>query len=72
MRYMAELEELIEDYRAFALNAIFATQTDQIARDKLLKRTHKVIGPPGEQRTSHDQDCQETRQRNHARAQKET
>lgn len=54
-RYMAELEELIEDYRAFASNAILATQADQVTRRKLLKKTQKVIGPE-----SHSQDCQET------------
>lgn len=45
-RYMAELEELIEGYRAFAANAHLSTQADRAARHRLLKRTHKIIGPP--------------------------
>jgi hypothetical protein len=43
-RYMAELEELVEVYRAFALNATLTTQTDRVKRRKLLKRTQKVVG----------------------------
>jgi hypothetical protein len=45
-RYMAELEELVEVYRAFASNAELSTQADRVTRRKLLKKTHKVIGPP--------------------------
>jgi hypothetical protein len=44
-RYMAELEELVEVYRAFALDATLTTQTDKVTRRKLLKRTQKVVGP---------------------------
>jgi hypothetical protein len=45
-RYMAELEELIEDYRAFASNALLTTRDDRVAKHKLLKKTDKVLGPP--------------------------
>jgi hypothetical protein len=45
-RYMAELEELIEHYRAFTTNAILSTPIDRAAKSKLLKKTQKVIGPP--------------------------
>lgn len=49
-RYMAELEELVEGYRAFTSNAQLSTQTDRVTRRKLLKRTQKIIGlPPGKQ-----------------------
>ncbi len=45
-RYMAELEELIEGYRAFAMNATLSTSADRAIRRRLLKKTHKIIGPP--------------------------
>ena len=45
-RYMAELEELIEGYRAFASNATLTMQDDRVVKMKLLKKTQKVIGPP--------------------------
>jgi hypothetical protein len=45
-RYLAELEELVEEYRAFALDAQLTTQTERATKRKLLKKTHKVIGPP--------------------------
>jgi hypothetical protein len=47
-RYMAELEGLIEGYRAFASNAHLSRQADLAARRKLLKRTQKIIGPQPE------------------------
>ena len=47
-RNMAELEELVEMYRAFALNATLTTQTDRVKRRKLLKKTQKVVGPQPE------------------------
>jgi len=56
-RYMAELEELIERYRTFAANATLSTPTDRAEIRKLLKKTHKVLGPPPE---SHDTDDSET------------
>jgi len=45
-RYMAELEELIESYRAFAATVTLSAPADQATQRKLLKRTHKIIGPP--------------------------
>jgi hypothetical protein len=45
-RYMAELEELVEHYRTFAANATLSTPTDRAEIRKLLKKTHKVLGPP--------------------------
>lgn len=45
-RYMAELEELIEGYRAFAASVTLSMAADQRARSNLLKKTHKIIGPP--------------------------
>lgn len=45
-RYLAELEELIESYRAFATTVTLSQASDQAALRKLLKRTLKVIGPP--------------------------
>lgn len=45
-RYMAELEELIEGYRAFAATTTLSTPVDQQARRKLLRKTHNVVGPP--------------------------
>ncbi len=60
-RYMAELEALIERYRTFAANATLSTPTDRAEIRRLLKQTHKVIGPPSDQqRESHDTDDQET------------
>lgn len=59
-RYMAELEELIEGYRAFASTAQLSTRADRTTMRKLLKKTHKILGPPPDrQRESHSQDCQE-------------
>jgi len=52
-RYLAELEELVEGYRAFAVSAQLSTQADRATRRKLLKKTHEVVGaPPGEQSES--------------------
>ena len=45
-RYMAELEELIESYRAFAATVNLSASGDHQACRKLLKRTLKVVGPP--------------------------
>ena len=45
-RYMAELEELIERYRTFAASATLSAPADRAAIRKLLKKTHKVLGPP--------------------------
>lgn len=45
-RYMAELEELIESYRAFAATATLSAPADRATQHKLLKRMHKIIGPP--------------------------
>src|SRR5450755_6415 len=45
-RYMAELEELAEAHRAFLSKATLSTPTDRAAMRKLLKKTHKVLGPP--------------------------
>ena len=42
-RYMAELEELLEHYRAFALNAAPSTPADRAEIRRLLKKTHKVL-----------------------------
>jgi hypothetical protein len=51
-RYMAELEELIEGYRAFAAIVTLSMPVDRQARHRLLKRTLKVVGPvPDEQPT---------------------
>ena len=47
-RYMAELEELVEVYRAFALNATLTVPTDRVKRRKILKKTQKVVGPQPE------------------------
>jgi len=46
IRYMAELEELIESYRAFAATVTLSAPADRATQRKLLKRTHKIIGPP--------------------------
>lgn len=43
-RYMAELEDLIEGYRAFASNATLSTPADRAELRKLLKKTQKVLG----------------------------
>jgi hypothetical protein len=43
-RDRAELEELIESYRAFA--ATLSAPADRATQRKLLKRTNKIIGPP--------------------------
>jgi hypothetical protein len=45
-RYMAELEELAEAYRAFASKATLSTPADRAEIRRLLKKTHKVLGPP--------------------------
>lgn len=45
-RYMAELEELIEGYRAFTASVTLSTSADRTTQRKLLKRTQKIIGPP--------------------------
>lgn len=47
-RYMAELEELIEGYRAFAAAVTLLTPADRAKVRKLLKKTHKVLGPPSQ------------------------
>jgi hypothetical protein len=44
-RYMVELEELIESYRAFATTLTLSTSVERATRRKLLKKTLKVIGP---------------------------
>jgi hypothetical protein len=47
-RYLAELEKLVEGYRAFASNVTLSAQTDRATRHKLLKQTEKVLEPlPG-------------------------
>ncbi|MDQ2907371.1 MAG: hypothetical protein M3Y81_28005 [Chloroflexota bacterium] len=59
-RYMAELEDLAEAYRAFASNAKLSTSDDLAIKTKLLKRTQKVIRPaPDKQRESLGTDEQE-------------
>jgi hypothetical protein len=61
-RYMAELEELIELYRAFAASATLSTPVDRAAMRKLLKKTYKVLGPPPDrQRKSPGTDEQEAK-----------
>jgi hypothetical protein len=45
-RYMTELEELVEGYRTFAMTATLSTPADRAGIRKLLKKTHKVLGPP--------------------------
>ncbi|SRR6266567_5504928 len=45
-RYLAELEELIESYRGFAVTLTPSTPGERAALRKLLKRTLKVVGPP--------------------------
>lgn len=45
-RYMAELEDLAEAYRAFASKVTLSTPADRAEIRRLLKKTHKVLGPP--------------------------
>jgi hypothetical protein len=45
-RYMAELEELIESYRAFAATATLSAPADRATQRKLLKRRLSIL--PGE------------------------
>jgi hypothetical protein len=47
-RYLAELEALLEHYRAFAANVTLSTPADRAIRRKLLKKTQRVLGPPDE------------------------
>jgi hypothetical protein len=42
-RYMAELEELIEGYRAFAATVTLSTPGERAALRKLLKRTLNAV-----------------------------
>lgn len=57
-RYLAELEELIERYRVFAVNATLSTPTDRAEIRKLLKKTHKILGPlPNKQAESSSTDA---------------
>ncbi len=44
-RYAAELEELIESYRAFVADALLPRSADRQIQRKLLKRTLKLLGP---------------------------
>lgn len=44
-RYLAELEELIESYRAFAEAVALSTPAERATRRKLLKKTLRVVGP---------------------------
>jgi hypothetical protein len=44
-RYMTQLEDVLERYRAFVSKATFSTPTDQAELRKLLKKTQKIIGP---------------------------
>jgi hypothetical protein len=53
-RYMAELEDLLERYRAFVSTATLTMPADQAELRKLLKKTQKVIGPPPEDVPSQD------------------
>lgn len=60
-RYLAELEELIEGYRAFAATLTLSTPVEEATCRKLLKRTLKVVGPPpNEQREQPVPDGRET------------
>lgn len=45
-RYLAELEELVEAYRTFASNKTLSTSADRAELRRLLKKMHKVLGPP--------------------------
>ncbi len=42
IRYMAELEELIESYRTFATTLTLSTSVERATRRKLLKKTLRV------------------------------
>lgn len=44
-RSMAELEELAEAYRTFVTSAQLSNSPNWAMRRKLLKRTHKILGP---------------------------
>lgn len=44
IRYMAELEELIESYRTFATTLTLSTSVERATRRKLLKKTLRVVG----------------------------
>lgn len=58
-RYMAELEELIEGYRAFAATVTPSTPGERAALRKLLKKTLKVVGaPPARQKAASSTDEQ--------------
>jgi hypothetical protein len=52
--YVAELEELVEIYRAFALSATLTVPTDKVKRRKILKKTQKVVGPQPETQSEPD------------------
>ena len=59
-RYMAELEDLIEGYRTFAATVTLSMPADRQARRRLLKRTHKILGPsPDRQKAVTSTDNQE-------------
>lgn len=45
IRYMAELEELIESYRTFATTLTLSTSVERATGRKLLKKTLRVVGP---------------------------
>jgi len=47
-RYIAELEELAEAYRAFALKATLTTRDDLMSKTRLLKRAQKVLELPSD------------------------
>lgn len=49
-RYLAELEELIESYRAFTTTVTLSTPADRTAQRKLLAKTQKIVGSPLEKR----------------------
>ena len=58
--HVAELEELVEAYRAFASKAKLSTADDMVAQVKLLERTQEVIGPPPDKQSeSRDSDDSE-------------
>lgn len=44
-RYLAELEDLVEGYRAWASTLALPMSADRAARHRLLKRTLKAVGP---------------------------
>lgn len=54
--YATELEELIEQYRTFTVNAILTTMNDMAKRAILLKETEDLLGAPG----APDEDASET------------